>query len=79
MIEVLSPHPRIGTVEERVNWFREYGVRECWLVGQIDRRVRVLQFAAGEALSIRECHEGDPIESDVLPGFGQTLVDILGY
>ena len=36
-------------------------------------------LAGGEALSIREFGEDDPTESRVLPGFDQTLVDILGY
>src|SRR5688572_31426670 len=29
MIEVLSPHPRIGREDERVAWFARAGVREC--------------------------------------------------
>lgn len=32
VLEVMSPNPRIGDVQERVEWFCEYGVRECWLV-----------------------------------------------
>src|SRR5689334_12951554 len=34
VIEVLSPEPRIGKLGERVRWFAENGVRECWLVRQ---------------------------------------------
>ena len=79
VIEVLSPHPRIGTVEERVAWFRQYGVRECWLVGQLDRRIRVIQFEAREAVSLREFGLDERIESTVLPEFRQTLMEILGY
>ena len=37
VVEVLSPNPRIGSTEERVQWFAEYFVRECWLFQQ-DRR-----------------------------------------
>src|SRR5258705_1885530 len=39
VVEVLSPNPRIGKTEDRVGWFAEYGVRECWLV-HLDRRER---------------------------------------
>ena len=42
VVEVLSPHPRIGATDERVAWFRDHGVRECWLVHQIGKRVEVL-------------------------------------
>src|SRR5687768_16757839 len=35
VIEVMSPRPRIGTVDERLAWFAQYGVRECWLVHQV--------------------------------------------
>jgi Uma2 family endonuclease len=31
VVEVPSPHPRIGKLSERVGWFAAYGVRECWL------------------------------------------------
>jgi Uma2 family endonuclease len=34
VLEVLSPRPRIGTLQERIDWFSRYGVRECWLVHQ---------------------------------------------
>src|SRR5258708_24121320 len=32
VVEVLSPHPRIGRLHEKVEWFARYGVKECWLV-----------------------------------------------
>ena len=53
-IEVLSPHPRIGRVDERVQWFAEYGAREVWLYHQPERRLdspRVRRW--------RCCGEGD--------------------
>ena len=45
VIEVLSPAPRIGTLDERIAWFAQYGVRECWLVHQDARTVEVLEFS----------------------------------
>ena len=47
VVEVLSPWPRIGTLDERIGWFAQYGVRECWLVHQDTRTVEVLEFSAG--------------------------------
>ena len=44
VVEILSPHPRIGKAEERVQWFAEYGARECWLVHQDHRSVAVIRF-----------------------------------
>ena len=77
VIEVLSPKPRIGTVEERVGWFREYGVHECWLVHQIERTVDVLQFSVRG--TDRRRHAADePIQSGVLPDFNRSLAAICG-
>src|SRR5262245_13567220 len=42
VVEVLSPHPRIGQLPERVGWFAEYGVRECWLVDLPAKSIAVL-------------------------------------
>src|SRR5687768_9607590 len=44
VVEVLSPNPRIGKLGERVGWFQEYGVKECWLIHQLEHRVEVLNF-----------------------------------
>jgi Uma2 family endonuclease len=82
VVEVLSPHPRIGEIgeiDERVAWFRDYGVRECWLVHQLRRTVDVLQFEGGRDKSSRRFEAHERIVSDVLPGFERTLVQMLGY
>lgn len=79
VIEVLSPRPRIGDVEERLSWFRDYGVRECWLVDQTRRTVEVLHFESGRVIERREHDAGDPIASGVLPEFDRTLGAVLGY
>ena len=79
VIEVLSPKPRIGDIDERVAWFRDYGVRECWLVQQIARTVEVLQFEKGRVTSSRVHLAQERIESGVLPEFDRTLGAMLGY
>ncbi len=69
-IEILSPHARVGRVEEQIGWFAEYGVRECWLVDLRPRQVAVLGLSERHGVSRRTLHRlGEPLASDVLPGF----------
>jgi Uma2 family endonuclease len=77
VIEVLSPHPRIGTLEERLRWFADYGVRECWLVHQFAEQVEVLTFDDGR-MARRLFQRDEPIASVVLPDFRESLASILG-
>lgn len=74
VVEVLSPHPRIGHTEERVGWFREYGVRECWLVHQDRRDVTVIDLVTGSQCVYTVAA---PIQSRVLTAFSETLGAIL--
>ena len=76
---MLSPNPRIGELTERLEWFRRHGVRECWLVEQIERRVEVVRFAGGQIAARRRFRRFDPIVSGVLPEFTRSLAAILGY
>jgi Uma2 family endonuclease len=77
VIEVMSPRPRIGTLDERLEWFAQYGVRECWLVRSAIRQVEVIAFAAGRAADRRVFGPHEPIASTVLPGLTQTPGSIL--
>ncbi len=69
VIEVLSPHPRIGRLEERVGWFARAGVRECWLVSLPERRVAVLTLDGGVVSDRRTYVAGQTVESQVVSGF----------
>lgn len=65
VIEIMSPHPRIGKVEERIGYFEQYGVKECWLVHQLSREVEVLTFGTQPS---RHLFKGvETIESSVFP------------
>jgi Uma2 family endonuclease len=77
MIEVLSPKPRIGNTAERVRWFRDNSVRECWLVHQDQRSVTVITFADYREWSRQVFQRRDPIVSTVLPEFTLSLDEIL--
>lgn len=79
VVEVLSPHPRIGQLHERLLWFAEYGVNEGWVVDLVERRLDVLTFA-DRRIDRRQLFDArTPIVSPSLPGFSRTLDSILGW
>lgn len=79
VIEVLSPKPRIGDTEERVQLFGEFGVRECWLVHQDRQEIIVLAFAKRQIREQRIFGAKDAIRSDVLPDFTATWDSLFGH
>ena len=77
VIEVLSPDPRIGSTEERISWFAQYGVRECWLV-HLDRRdLTAITFVDHTLHGTRVFASREPIASVVLPALNLSLAQIL--
>jgi len=77
VVEVLSPHPRIGRTEEHLQWFAEYGVRECWLVHQDQKRLVVVTFDEQRIRERRLIGKSEPTTSTVLPDFSLSLQQIL--
>ena len=77
VVEVLSPRPRIGKLDERLGWFAEYGVRECWLVHHLSGEIDVRQFAGGN-MTHQLFERDEPLRSLVLPAFTESLASILG-
>jgi len=69
VLEVLSPHPRIGELTDRIRHFAYYGVRECWLVHQLSREIEVLQLNQIGVASRQTFSGVAPIESEVFPAF----------
>ena len=69
VVEVMSPHPRIGKLEDRLHYFGVYGVRECWLIHQLTREIEVLELAASGVKSRRTFRGMDRIHSGVLEDF----------
>jgi Uma2 family endonuclease len=78
VVEVLSPHPRIGRLEERVGWFAKYGVREGWLLDLKRRECVLLAFANGIVAGRTLLIGRQRIGSTVLPGLQLTPADLLG-
>ncbi len=79
VLEVMSPNPRIGDLQERVGWFCEYGVRECWLVHQLTRDIEVLQLERHGVSSRRTFRGLEHIESSVLPFFAIAPEVLTGW
>ena len=78
-IEVLSPLPRIGRIEERVGWFARYGVRECWLVDIAHRRVAVVTLARHGVVDRALAAADQPIASRVLRELRLRPHEVLGW
>jgi Uma2 family endonuclease len=78
-VEVLSPLPRIGRLEERVGWFARYGVRECWLVDIARRHMAVLTLDERGVVDRALAAAHEPIVSRVLPGLRLRPSDVVGW
>ena len=79
VVEVLSPHPRIGKLDERVAWFARYGVRECWIADAVRKEMAVLTFADGR-IARRELATGATrIATAVLNGLRLTSDEVFGW
>jgi Uma2 family endonuclease len=76
VVEVMSPRPRIGSIEERLEWFAAYGVRECWLVHLPGSSIEVIRFAGGAGIAT-EFGPIDPIRSWVLPELMLRPLDVM--
>ena len=65
--EILSHSTRHRDRGEKLAWYRQYGVRECWLVDFHDDSVTVVDFS-GPSPVHRLSRGVDSIASGVLPG-----------
>jgi Uma2 family endonuclease len=75
-IEVLSTTNRRHDRTVKVNWYRQYGVRECWLVDPDASRIEVadLTTAAGGFVAFEKQQF---VRSNVLPRLRLRVVDVL--
>lgn len=77
VLEILSPNPRIGKLEERIGWCARYGVREAWLWHQIDRELTILLLDREGVAERRVFDRHEPIQSSVLPDFNRSVSSFL--
>jgi Uma2 family endonuclease len=66
VVEVLSHRTRNRDRGDRLDWYQQYGVRECWLVDLYDDGVTVVEFTKSTRVS-RVAKGVEPIKSKVLP------------
>ena len=65
VVEVLSPRTAVRDRTMKLEWYRQYGVRECWLV---DTRRRWVEVVAPQAIAAPPlCSGAQRIRSAVLP------------
>jgi hypothetical protein len=72
-VSVAEPLFRVGEIK----WSAEYGVRECWLVHQDEKRVGIITFDARRISKRRLIAARDAIVSGVLPDFSLSLDEII--
>ena len=77
VLEVLSPNPRVGVLDERLNWFARYGVREIWLLHQVSKRFEMVRVEQDRPVRAIPTSYEQPIRSLVLPEFTSTIDDVL--
>jgi len=77
VLEVLSPNPRVGVLDERLNWFAQYGVREIWLLHQVTKRFEVVRVEQDRPIRAVPVDFDQPIRSLVFPAFESTVNDVL--
>ena len=68
VVEVASPGTERYDRTTKIEWYRTYGVRECWLIDPHEAVVTVVNLGASREAS-RSFSGDDPIGSDVLPAF----------
>lgn len=64
--EVLSPGTRAHDRGEKLEWYRQYGVRECWLVDAAAKTIIVVDFTGAEPVE-RRSRGLERLRSSVLP------------
>jgi Uma2 family endonuclease len=73
--EVLSAGTEYRDRTEKIAWYRQYGVRECWLVDLYHEQVTIVDFTG--AMPIERYAKGvDSIRSSVLPGLESSAFGI---
>jgi Uma2 family endonuclease len=79
VVEVLSPQPRIGKLDERVAWFARYGVTECWIANAVRKELTMLTFADGSIAKRSVANGASRIQTDILDGIPLTPFNLFGY
>ena len=69
VVEISSPGTALYDSGTKVEWYRTYGVRECWLVDLRSRAVTVIDLQAAGVEATRRFSGDERVQSAVLPEF----------
>jgi len=67
VVEVLSRRTAVRDRTEKLGWYTQYGVRECWFVDPASRTVTIVDCEAGDTTFPRAFHGPAAVESRVFP------------
>jgi Uma2 family endonuclease len=76
VVEVLSPGTAAHDRTEKLGWYRQYGVRECWLVDPAVSRITVFDFTSGSP-TFRVAEPPATMRSVVLADFAAPVAMLL--
>lgn len=71
VVEILSPGTEHRDRGEKLGWYRQYGVRECWIVDPRAQGVEVMDFS-GALPERRAAYGADSMRSTVFPALQTT-------
>jgi Uma2 family endonuclease len=77
VVEILSPSTEHYDRTEKLDWYRQYGVRECWLVEMRRELVTAVDFT-GALQATRTVRGLEAIESSILPRLEATADTVFG-
>lgn len=73
VVEVLS----LGTAgydrTDKLGWYREYGVQECWLVDPFQRQIDIVNYRSAAGESRVTCRDQTGLRSCVLPTLAVSI------
>ena len=73
--EVLSPGTRAHDGGEKLEWYRQYGVRECWLVDAASETVTIVDFTSAQPVE-RSARGIESLRSSVLPALHASAFNL---
>ena len=76
VVEVLSAGSATHDRTEKLGWYRQYGVRECWLVDPAAARITIVDFT-GATPEIRAFYQSRMLRSSVLTAFQPPATALL--
>ena len=75
VVEVLSRRTAVRDQTEKLGWYRQYGVRECWFIDPITRTIKIVDCESTMAQGGRTYDDAAPIESRVLPALDRRATE----